>query len=64
MVMEPQIFEYLGDGNSMLEGEPFERLVSDGQMSVYRYEGFCSPMDTIHDRDYLEELYRRQETVW
>lgn len=64
MVMEPQIFEYLGDGNFMLEGEPFERLVSDGQMSAYRHEGFWSPMDTIHDRDYLEELYRRQEVAW
>lgn len=64
MVMEPQIFEYLSDGNSMLEGEPFERLVRDRQMSAYRHEGFWSPMDTIHDREYLEELYRRQEAVW
>lgn len=64
MVMKSQIFEYLGDGNSMLEDEPFERLVETRQMSAYRHEGFWSPMDTIHDRDYLEELYRSQEVLW
>lgn len=64
MVMEPQIFEYLGNGKSMLEGEPFEKLVRERQMSAYRHEGFWSPMDTIHDRNYLEELYCNHKAVW
>lgn len=40
MVAEPKIFEYLGDGESMSEGAPFEKLETDRQMNTYHYEGF------------------------
>lgn len=56
MVMEPQIFEYLGDGSSMLEGQPFEQLAKEGQMDAYFHVGFWSPMDSMHDREYLQKL--------
>ena len=56
MVMEPQIFEYLGDGSAMLEGQPFEQLAKEGQMDAYFHEGFWSPMDSMHDREYLQKL--------
>lgn len=64
MVMEPEAYEYLGDGSAMLEGEPFEQLAAKGQMAAYRHEGFWSPMDNIHDRDYLEGLWQRGEAPW
>lgn len=56
MVMEPTIFDYLGDGSEMLESGPFERLVEDGQMDAYFHQGFWSPMDNMHDREYLERV--------
>lgn len=64
MVMEPEIFKYLGTGNSMLEDEPFERLAKAGQMAAYRHEGFWSPMDNVHDRDYLEGLWGNGQAPW
>lgn len=64
MVMEPEIFPYLGDGNSMLETEPFEQLSKAGQMAAYRHDGFWSPMDNIHDRDYLEGLWSSGHAPW
>lgn len=64
MVMQPEIFQYLGDGSSMLEAEPFERLAREGQMAAYRHDGFWSPMDNIHDRDYLEGLWSRGQAPW
>lgn len=64
MVMEPEIFRYLGDGGSMLEAEPFEKLAKEGQMSAYRHHGFWSPMDNIHDRDYLEGLWSSKQAPW
>ena len=64
MVMEPQIFSYLGDGNSMLESEPFERLAAEGEMAAYKHNGFWSPMDNIHDRDYLEKLWQSNCAPW
>lgn len=64
MVMEPGIFDYLGDGSEMLEETPFERLAADGQMDSYRHMGFWSPMDTIKDKAYLEELWENNRAPW
>ena len=64
MVCEPQIFDYLGDGAEMLEAGPFEKLASKGQMAAYEHPGFWSPMDTIHDRDYLEKLWNTGNPEW
>lgn len=64
MVMEPGVFEYLGDGGTMLETLPFERLAADGQMAAYKHDGFWSPMDNIHDKEYLEKLWDSGEAPW
>lgn len=64
MVMEPSVFDYLGDGSEMLETGPFERLVAAGQLDAYRHNGFWSPMDNIHDRDYLEGLWASGDAPW
>lgn len=64
MVMEPSVFDYLGDGSCMLEGKPFEDLASAGEMAAYKHDGFWSPMDTVHDRDYLEGLWESDRAPW
>lgn len=64
MVMEPSVYDYLGDGSTMLETQPFERLAGDGQMAAYRHRGFWSPMDTVHDREYLERLWNSGAAPW
>lgn len=64
MVLNREIFDYLGDGSEMLEAAPFERLAGDGQMAAYKHPGFWSPMDTIHDREYLESLWSSKEAPW
>lgn len=57
MVANRKLFDYLGDGSEMLEQGPFDRLVADKQIAAYRHPGFWSPMDNIHDREYLEQLW-------
>ena len=64
MVMESEVFSYLGDGSQMLEDLPFEKLAEDGQMDAYRHPGFWSPMDTVHDREYLESMWEQGEAPW
>lgn len=64
MVMEPGVFDYLGDGSSMLEDQPFASLVSDNQLMAYRHDGFWAPMDNIKDRDYLEALWKTGSAPW
>lgn len=64
MVMQPEIFEFLGDGSEMLETSPFERLAQAGEMDAYRHDGFWSPMDTLRDKAYLEELWESGKAPW
>ena len=64
MVCEPEIYDYLGDGSEMLEAGPFEKLAAEGEMAAYPHPGFWSPMDTIHDRDYLEKLWMGGNAPW
>lgn len=64
MVMEPEIFDFLGDGSEMLEDAPFECLAEKGLMDAYRHEGFWSPMDTMRDKEYLEELWKEEKAPW
>lgn len=64
MVLNREIFKYLGDGSEMLEDGPFEALVKDGELSAYRHSGFWSPMDTMRDRDFLEKLWESRTAPW
>lgn len=63
-VFSTKIFDYLGDGSQMLEAEPFEKLVKDNEMTIYQHHGFWSPMDTIKDKKYLEELWYSGNAPW
>ena len=64
MVLNKRIFDYLGDGSEMLEQSPFENLALDGEMAAYKHEGFWSPMDTMRDKAYLEELWKSGQAPW
>lgn len=63
-VMEPRVFDYLeGDGTS-LEAEPLQRLAADGQLAAYRHPGFWKPMDTLREKNQLEELWTSGKAPW
>ncbi|MCH4240051.1 MAG: glucose-1-phosphate cytidylyltransferase [Oscillospiraceae bacterium] len=63
-VFSSDVFQYLGDGSSMLEKEPYEKLASDRQMAAYLHHGFWSPMDTIRDKKYLEQMLKSGNAPW
>ncbi len=57
-VCEPEIFEYLDDDDScVLERDPLERLAKEGRLAAYRHRGFWQCMDTVHDREQLEDAW-------
>ena len=57
MVMNAAVFDYI-DGDVMLEQEPMKALTRDGQVTAYRHEGFWQCMDTLRDKNRLEELWQ------
>lgn len=63
-VFNKEIFDYIGEGEDMLEQSPYEHLATDGQMSAYKHSGFWSPMDTVRDRNYLEQLWQENHAPW
>ncbi len=47
-----------------LEQEPLVNLARDGELMAYRHEGFWHPMDTLRDRNYLEDLWATGKALW
>ena len=64
MVMNQGVFDYLGDGSEMLENGPFEKLSGAGEMAAYTHKGFWSPMDTLKEQTYLDNLCRTNHAPW
>lgn len=64
MILDRRVFDYLGDGSEMLEAGPFEQIAGEGEMAAYKHDGFWSPMDTLRDKNYLEELWESGQAPW
>ena len=56
-VCQPELLDYIDNDNQMLEREPLERVVNDGELMAYKHEGFWHCMDTRRDHDLLESLW-------
>ena len=44
--------------------EPFKRLIEGGQLMAYKYDGFWRAMDTLRDRQILEDMVERGDMPW
>jgi glucose-1-phosphate cytidylyltransferase len=63
-VFEPAVLDYIGGDNVPLERTPLEQLAADGQLMAFRHDGFFQPMDTIRDKNQLEELWQSGHAPW
>jgi glucose-1-phosphate cytidylyltransferase len=63
-VLEPEVLNYIADDSTTWEKEPLEALASEGELSAYRHSGFWQPMDTLRDKNYLEELWQKGQAPW
>jgi glucose-1-phosphate cytidylyltransferase len=62
-IFRKEIFDYLHEGDELVD-QPFKRLIEQGKLMAYKYEGFWRAMDTLRDRQVLEEMIERGETPW
>ena len=58
MVLNKAAFDYF-DGNVMLEQEPMRKMTAAGQVMAYRHDGFWQCMDTLREKNKLEELWQK-----
>ncbi|MEX3991331.1 glucose-1-phosphate cytidylyltransferase [Paraburkholderia sp. EG286A] len=63
-VLSPKVIDLIPDDQCIWEREPLEQLASSGQLSAYEHEGFWQPMDTLRDKNYLEELWQSGKAPW
>ncbi len=63
-VFEPELFDYLENDATVLEQSPLETLAKKGQLSAFRHDGFWYPMDTLRDKNYLEEEWATGKAPW
>ncbi len=64
MVLEPKVFDYIEEDNTVFEKEPLERLVQEGQLNAYKHDGFWQCMDTQRERDRLEKMWTSGNAPW
>lgn len=63
-VLEPEVFDYIEGDATVWEQEPMQRLAQDGELSAYRHTGFWHPMDTLKDKNDLENLWQTRQAPW
>jgi glucose-1-phosphate cytidylyltransferase len=63
-VMEPKVLDYIADDMTILEKEPLEGLAKAGQLVSYKHSGFWQPMDTLRDKNHLDELWKFGTAPW
>ncbi|MBI1870503.1 MAG: glucose-1-phosphate cytidylyltransferase [Chlamydiae bacterium] len=63
-VFEPEVFKYLHGDQTILEQDPLENLVRDGQLMAYGHEGFWYCLDTLRDLEVLEKLWESGTAPW
>ncbi|MFN5466304.1 MAG: glucose-1-phosphate cytidylyltransferase [Cyanobacteriota bacterium] len=63
-ILEPGVFSYLHGDETVWEQTPLKELASSGQLQAYKHQGFWQPMDTLRDRQLLEDLWRAGRAPW
>jgi len=62
-IFRPRVFDYMRDGDELVEA-PFQRLIDADELLAFRHEGFWRPMDTLKDKQVLEDLVEQGKTPW
>jgi glucose-1-phosphate cytidylyltransferase len=63
-VLSPAVLDYIEGDQTSWEGPPLTRLAAEGEMMAFEHSGFWQPMDTLRDRNLLEELWSSGEAPW
>ncbi len=63
-VLEPAVLDYITSDSTVWEHEPLEKLAQNGLLSAYKHYGFWQPMDTLRDKNVLEDLWQSGEAPW
>ena len=63
-VLNKKVFSYLNSNNCIWERQPLEKIVKAKQLLAYKFSGFWHAMDTVRDKNYLENLWASNNAPW
>jgi glucose-1-phosphate cytidylyltransferase len=63
-VLSPRVLSLIDGDSTVWEKEPMERLAATGEMRAYRHHGFWQPMDTLREKNQLDQLWESGRAPW
>jgi glucose-1-phosphate cytidylyltransferase len=63
-VLNKKVIDLIDDDSSSWEKKPLEVLATENQLMAFEHSGFWQPMDTLRDKNYLEELWQTKKAPW
>ena len=62
--LEPKVIDYIDNDEIFWEAEPLTKLAEDGQLAAYKHYGYWQSMDTLRDKNILENLWLQNKAPW
>ncbi len=63
-VLSPKCIDYIDNDQSSWEGQPLMTIAKQGELAAYQHAGFWQPMDTLREKNLLEELWASGSAPW
>ena len=63
-VLSKEVIDLIKDDKTLWEKEPLEKLSKNKQLIAFKHDGFWQPMDTLREKNYLEELWLSGDAPW
>ena len=63
-VLSPRVLDRIAGDATSWEAEPLASLAAEGQLMAYEHQGFWQPMDTLREKNLLEELWLSGKAPW
>ena len=63
-VLKPSVLDRIDNDGTSWEGYPLSSLANDGELAAYKHEGFWQPMDTLREKNLLNDLWQSGNAPW
>lgn len=63
-VLNSEVIDLIDDDSTIWERKPLEALAAAGELQAFKHDGFWQPMDTLRDKQHLEELWQSGQAPW
>ncbi len=64
MVLQPEVFDYIEGDDTIFERQPLEMIAESNNLAAYKHKGFWKCMDTLRDKNILDELWQEGNAPW